>query len=243
MSAEFPPIIILCGGLGTRLGQVAHRIPKAMMPVAGMPFIAHQMRLLARENVRHVVLCVAHLQEQIEEYVGNGEAFGLSVSYSYDGPGKLGTGGAVRKALPLVGDQFAILYGDTYLDIAFAPVYQTFKRQARPGLMTVLENGDRWDKSNILFADGAVKVYDKNAPSKAMRHIDYGLILLASEAIAEYPLEQAFDLTEVFMKLIAAGQMSGYEVFQRFYEIGTPQALQETENYLADKMRASNAAR
>ncbi len=240
MSAEFPPLIILCGGLGTRLGDVAHSIPKAMMPVAGMPFIAHQLRLLARENVQRVVLCVSHLQEQIEEYVGDGHAFGLNVSYSYDGPIKLGTGGAVRKALPLVGDEFAVLYGDTYLDIAFAPVYQTFKREGRPGLMTVLENSDRWDKSNILFADNAVKVYDKNAPSQAMRHIDYGLILLAAAAVEHYQLDQPFDLTVVFKKLIDAGQMSGYEVFNRFYEIGTPRALQETEQYLAEKLRTSN---
>jgi NDP-sugar pyrophosphorylase family protein len=243
LSPDFPPVIILCGGLGTRLGDVAQVMPKAMMAVAGMPFIAHQMRLLARENVKRVVLCVSHLQEQIEEFVGDGEAFGLSVSYSYDGPVKLGTGGAVRKALPLVGDQFAVLYGDTYLDIAFAPVYQTFEHEGRPGLMTVLENGDRWDKSNILFADNAVKIYDKNAPSKDMRHIDYGLILLAAEAIADYPLDQPFDLTVVFKKLIDAGQMSGYEVFNRFYEIGTPQALRETEEYLSGKLGTSNAGR
>jgi prepilin-type processing-associated H-X9-DG protein len=214
-----------------------------MMPVAGMPFIAHQMRLLARENVTRVVLCVSHLQEQIQKFVGNGEAFGLNVSYSFDGPFKLGTGGAARKALPLVGEEFAILYGDTYLDISFQPVYQTFKREGRPGLMTVLENGDRWDKSNILFADGAVKAYDKNDPSMAMRHIDYGLIVLNAEAIDSYPLDQPFDLTDVFKKLIDAGQMSGHEVFQRFYEIGTPQALQETEQYLFEKMRTAQSGR
>jgi NDP-sugar pyrophosphorylase family protein len=206
-----------------------------MMPVAGMPFIAHQLRLLARENVKRVVLCVSHLQEQIEDFVGNGEAFDLDVSYSFDGPFKLGTGGAVRKALPFVGEEFAVLYGDTYLDISFQPVYQTFKREGRPGLMTVLENGDRWDKSNILFEDCAVKVYDKCAPSKKMRHIDYGLILLSANAIDSYPLEQPFDLTEVFKKLIAVGSMAGFEVFQRFYEIGTPEALAETEHYFAQR--------
>lgn len=243
MSSEFPPVIILCGGLGTRLKDVVPDVPKAMVSVAGMPFIAHQLQLLARENVRHVVLCVSHMQEQIEQFVGDGAAFGLDVSYSYDGPYKLGTGGAVRKALPLVGEEFAVLYGDTYLDIPFAPVYQTFRDQGRLGLMTVLENHDRWDKSNILFRDGAVKIYEKNSPLKEMRHIDYGLIIISSQAIAAFPLNEPFDLTVLFKQLIDADQMSGHEVFNRFYEIGTAQALMETDQYLRDKVRSSTPGR
>src|SRR6266481_3446322 len=113
-----PPIAVIAGGLATRMGDRARTTPKSMLVVAGEPFIAHQLRLFRREGLERVVLCVAHLGDQIEDFVGDGAKFGLSVNYSPDGETLMGTGGAVKKALPLLGDEFFITYGDSYLDIA-----------------------------------------------------------------------------------------------------------------------------
>jgi len=224
--------MILSGGLGTRLGAIAQDVPKAMVPVAGAPFIDHQLRLLAARSVKRVILCVSHKQEQIERHVEDGARFGLQVQYSYDGKTRLGTGGAVRKALPLVGDEFAVLYGDTYLNIDFCKVYDSYKQSGARGLMTVLANANRWGKSNILFNDGRIHRYEKDNPNDQMKHIDYGLILLSAEAVRAFDGPESFDLTTLFQYMISAGQMAGHEVFQRFYEIGSPGALEETESYL-----------
>jgi NDP-sugar pyrophosphorylase family protein len=203
-----------------------------MFTVAGVPFIAHQLRLLKREGVKEVVLSVAHKSDQIENYVGDGSQFGLQVRYSHDGPTRMGTGGAIKKALPMLPDEFAVLYGDTYLDIDFAPVYTTFHHNKRPALVTVLANDDKWDKSNMLLKDGAILAYDKLAPTPEMQHIDYGLSIFKQQCFDDYSDAEPFDMSALFQKLIASGQMSGYEVRQRFYEIGTPSALAETEQYL-----------
>jgi NDP-sugar pyrophosphorylase family protein len=232
LSSDFPTVLILAGGLGTRLGQTFAAQPKAMVPVAGMPFIAHQLRLLKREKVARVVISVAHMSDQIKQYVGDGDKFGLSVLYSHDGPTRLGTGGAIKKALPLLPEEFAVMYGDTYLDINFAPIYAEFHQKKRSALVTVLANSNKWDKSNMLREGGAIIAYDKVSPSPEMQHIDYGLSILKKECLEEFSDEKPFDMSALFQKLIAAGQMSGYEVTQRFYEIGTPESLAETEQYL-----------
>ena len=172
--------------MGTRLGSAYADRPKAMVPVAGMPFIAHQLRLLKREGVQDVVLSVSHMSEQIENYVCDGSQFGLSVRYSNDGATPLGTGGACRKALPLLPEEFAILYGDTYLDINFAPIFQLFQTCGKNALITVLANADQWDKSNMLFRDGVIVAYEKVSPSPEMKHIDYGLMLLKKSVLSGF---------------------------------------------------------
>jgi NDP-sugar pyrophosphorylase family protein len=164
--------------------------------------------------------------------VGDGLRFGLRVDYSYDGDRLLGTGGALRKALPLLGDAFFVFYGDSYLPIGFVDVEASFLAQGQPALMTVLKNGDRWDKSNVLFSAGRLHEYNKHAPSEDMAYIDYGLGVLSSGLLLSYPEDQPFDLAEVYHRLSLDGRLAGYEVFERFYEIGSFEGLKETEAYL-----------
>ncbi len=235
MSSEFPTVLILAGGRGTRLGVLSDTAPKAMMPVAGAPFIDHQLNLLAQNGVEHVVLCVSYLADQIRNHVGSGSKYSLKVDYAEDGEHPLGTGGAVINALKFVGGDFAVLYGDTYLDIDYRAAYKAFKGFACAGLMTVLANANQWERSNILFREGQVVRYDKTCPSDDMMHIDYGLSLFRLDAFDKYPPGMSFDLTKVFQDLIAEKQMAGYEVFQRFYEIGTPSALELTERFLSER--------
>jgi MurNAc alpha-1-phosphate uridylyltransferase len=226
------PIAILAGGTATRLRPASDTVPKSLVPVAGEPFVAHQLRLLRREGIEQAVLCIGHLGEMIRAFVGDGADFGLKVAYSEDGAQPLGTGGALRHALPLLGEAFFVLYGDSYLDISFAPVLAAFQRSGAPALMTVFRNDGRWDTSNIVFDGSRILRHDKRATTPDMHHIDYGLGIFAREALANLSPTWPLDLADVYAALAADGGLVGYEVTQRFYEIGTPDGLAATDAYL-----------
>ena len=225
------PVAILAGGLATRMRPVTERIPKALIEVAGRPFVEHQLALLQREGVRKVVLCVGYLGEMIEAVIGDGARFGISVSYSFDGERLLGTGGALRRALPLLGQHFFVLYGDSYLDIEYAPVQATYRDSGLPALMTVFRNEGRWDTSNVLFDGERVVRYDKRHPTPDMKFIDYGLGVLSSD-LFDVAKEEVFDLSELYAGLAGEGRLAGFEETQRFYEIGTPSGLAEADSHL-----------
>ncbi len=232
-----PPLALLAGGLATRLRPTTTKIPKAMLEVAGEPFIAHVLRLLRREGVLNIVICSGYLGDQIESYVGNGAEFGCQVRYSTDGEQLLGTGGALRKALPLLDEHFFVMYGDTYLDITFRPVYESFLQARMPALMTVLRNSNRWDKSNVEFADNVIKDYNKVRRTHNMQHIDYGLGVVDARAFRSLPENVPFDLAGFYGDLAARGQLAGYEVNKRFYELGSPAGLAEAAAYFSNKLQ------
>lgn len=228
------PVAILAGGLATRLGPVTKKIPKSLVEIAQEPFVAHQLRGLRAQGVERVVLCIGHLGEQVEEFVGDGSAFGLEVAYSSDRDKLLGTGGALRRALPQLGERFFVLYGDSYLEGDFEAIDKAHAASGKLGLMTVLENHDRWDRSNVLFEHGRIVRYDKS-DTAGMHHIDWGLGVLDHAAFAEAPAAEAFDLPALYRRLLQTDQLAGFEVDQRFYEIGSAQGIQETTEYLLSK--------
>ena len=229
------PVAVLAGGLATRLRPVTETIPKSLVEVAGKPFAEHQLALLAAQGVDRVVFCVGHLGGQLEQAIGNGDRFGVRVTYSFDGPALLGTGGALKRALPELGDAFFVLYGDSYLECDFAAVADAFARAGRLALMTVYPNADRWDTSNVVFRDGEIRKYDKQARTADMTHIDYGLGVMRSGALDGFADDQPFDLAAVYQALLARHELAGLEVPSRFYEIGSPAGLEETSRYLASR--------
>ena len=224
-----PPVAILAGGLGTRLADAAGGLPKGMVPVAGRPFLEHVLDRLARHGATEVVICRGHLGELIEQGFGDGSRFGLSIAYSDEGPDPIGTAGALRLALPLLGERFLVMYGDTYLRVDYRAVAVAHARSGREALMTVLRNRGRWGTSNVDYAHGRVRAYDDRTPPPGAEWIDYGLLSMTPAALAgDEPA-----LTEVLRGLAARGELAGAAVRARFYEIGTPEALAETERYLA----------
>jgi NDP-sugar pyrophosphorylase family protein len=226
------PVAILAGGLATRLRPLTEKIPKVLLPVAGKPFLAHQLELLRGQGLRRVVLCLGHLGEMVVQEFGDGRDWGMQLAYSFDGPKLLGTGGALRQALPELGEEFFVLYGDSYLTTPFAPVAEFFERSGQPGLMTVYRNEGRFDTSNVVFRGGRIVIYDKKARLPEMRHIDYGLSMFRAGVFREWPAGEAFDLADVMQRLVARGQLAGFEVPGRFYEIGSPAGLAELEALL-----------
>ncbi len=228
------PVAILAGGLATRLRPITEKIPKSLVPVAGRPFLAHQLEMLQARGIRRAVLCIGYLGEMIQRDFGD-EAFGVKLDYSFDGPKLLGTGGAIKRALPLLGEEFFVLYGDSYLPIDYAPVADFFQRSGKLGLMTVYRNEGKYDTSNVVFRDGEITVYDKKMKLPEMRHIDYGLSLFKASVFDSYSADQIFDLAEVMGRLVREKQLAGYEVLERFYEMGSPAGLAELETILKNE--------
>jgi NDP-sugar pyrophosphorylase family protein len=226
------PVVILAGGLATRLRPLTEKIPKSLIEVAGRPFLEHQIALLRKNGITEIFLCVGYLGEMIEERFGEGSRFGVHISYSYDGRKLLGTGGAIQKLLPKLPDSFFVLYGDAYLKIDYTAVADQFQKSAKPALMTVFRNEDAWDRSNVWFESGTLHRYSKTERLPQMRYIDYGLTICSRPIFAEYPSDEPFDLATVFEKLSQRGELAGYEVHQRFYEIGSYQGLRELERVL-----------
>ncbi len=225
------PIAVLAGGLATRLRPITEKIPKALVDVAGQPFVFRQLDYMRQQGISRVVLCLGYLGEQVEAVVGDGSAFDLDVRYSWDGPRLLGTGGALRQALPLLGEQFFVFYGDSYLPIDFRAVERDFLASGKPALMTVLRNDDQWDKSNVLFRDGRIAEYNKQTPRPEMTHIDYGLGVMSASVLENTLANEPFDLADIYHELSVRGVLAGHEVFERFYEIGSHKGLDETIEY------------
>ncbi|HEV2327166.1 MAG TPA: nucleotidyltransferase family protein [Verrucomicrobiae bacterium] len=226
------PVAILAGGLATRLRPITEKIPKSLVPVAGKSFLAHQLELLHSRGIRRAVLCIGYLGEMIQHEFGDGRSFGIKLDYSFDGPNLLGTGGAIKQALPLLADKFFVLYGDSYLPVDYSPIAEFFHRSGKPGLMTVYRNEGKFDASNVVFADGEVKIYDKKLKLPEMHYIDYGLSLFKAGVFDAYAPDQVFDLAEVMAKLVREKQLAGFQVTERFYEIGSHAGLAELESLL-----------
>lgn len=226
-----PTVCILAGGLATRLGDRARTKPKALTDIAGRPFIDYQLELLAAHGAARAVLCVGHLGAQVVDALGS-TRHGVALEYSFDGPELAGTLGAVRRAAPLLGDRFLVLYGDTYLRIDYARFAQDWLSSGLLGAMAVLRNQGRWDRSNAVYRDGRVIRYDKHVDDPSMEWIDYGLGALHVDSL-QLVAEEERDLAVLQHRLAAAGQLFGLEATQRFFEIGTPAALAETERFLS----------
>ena len=222
--------VILAGGLATRLRPITEKIPKSMVTVRGKPFLEYQLEMLRRNGLTDIVLCVGYLHEQIRNYFGDGKSFGVNISYSVESDKLLGTAGAIRQAAQLLQHDFFVQYGDSYLDVCYRDIYDYFNKVGCCALMTVYQNENKWDASNVVMRDGLVKVYDKKNHTPEMTYIDYGLSILRRDTIMDLvPQGTESDLTAMFGKLVSEGKIAAYEVSNRFYEIGSVTGLKEFE--------------
>lgn len=231
-------MIILAGGLGSRISSLTYRIPKAMIPIGGHPFIHYQLSWLAKSGIQEVILCIGYLGEMIQNYVKDGGNWGIQVQYVDEGSELKGTGGALRLAYDygLLKDQFLLTYGDSFLPCQVGPVIQFFGRTQAPALMTILKNEGKWDVSNVQFDGERILLYDKSPknPSRLnMDYIDYGLSAFQRETVEKrIPKNQFFDLSDLFHQLSLEGNLVGFEVQERFYEVGSYSGIQEFERFL-----------
>jgi len=221
--------VVLCGGLGTRLGPLTRSRPKSLVPVAGRPFLDYQLDLLARSGFREVVLCIGHLGEQIRAYAGDGARWGLRLLYSDEGERRLGTGGALALALPLLRERFVLIYGDSYLPLDYPGLMARLEATPFLAVMAVFHNRDRYDRSNVVLEGERVAVYDKARRLPGMEYIDAGATALRREAVLRIPPGQPYPLEALLQALAQEGLLGAYRTDQRFYEVGSPQGLAEFE--------------
>jgi NDP-sugar pyrophosphorylase family protein len=224
--------VILAGGLGTRLRPLTYDIPKPMAPVNGKPFLQHELELLRNSGITDVVLCIGYLGDVIINYFGNGEKFGVKISYSEDGERPLGVAGAIKKAERLLGDPFIVTYGDAYLQLDYRVVMNEFQRFDALGLMVVYENHNTHGRSDVQVKDGKVVKYDKKNQTKEMVWINYGVSILRKKALDFVTNDHEFHEEEFYNQLIKRNELLAYETKHRFYEIGSPQSLNDFKNYL-----------
>lgn len=225
-------LVLLSGGLATRLHPISLSIPKALIDINGKPFIEYQLAFLKKEGITDVVICVGYLGEKIEEFVGNGKKFGINVKYSYDGDKLLGTAGAIKKALPLLSETFFVMYGDSYLPIDFKKVSDFFESDNKQALMTVIKNNNKWDKSNVVFDGDNIIKYDKNNITSEMEFIDYGLGVFNRKYFEELRENEIFDLANLYEHLVEQKEILGYETEKRFYEIGSFNGIEEFKKFI-----------
>lgn len=233
--SELMPTVILAGGLATRLRPLTEQIPKSLIEVGGRPFLWHQLQLLKSHGIRHVVLAVGYLGDRIQQQFGDGSELGIRIDYSFDGANLLGTAGAIRQALPLLPENFFVLYGDSYLTCDYQLVEAAFHRDGLPGLMTVYQNEGQYDRSNVEFDGTRILRYDKRNSAPEMHYVDYGLGAFSSDVFASIPQGEVRDLTSVYQGLLNRGELAAFEVHERFYEIGSPEGLRDTAEFLKSR--------
>lgn len=224
-------IVILCGGLGTRLGEISKKIPKSMVRINNKPFLEYQIKQLKKNGVKDIVLCVGHLSEEIINYFGEGKKLGVKITYSNDGEKQLGPIGALKNAESKLEDIFFTLYGDSYIFVDYNNVYKSFLKKNTLAMMTVYQNRDKYDKSNLVVKKGMVKKYN-NKKTKDMIYIDYGVSIFKKKTLQLIPENTFFSTNQLYSKLVENNELAAYEVNKRFYHIGTPKALQEFKNYI-----------
>jgi NDP-sugar pyrophosphorylase family protein len=237
MRSELPALALLAGGLATRMRPLTEHVPKSLLMIDGEPFLAYQLRLLVDQGVHDIVICCGHLGEQIEAFAGDGSRFGCHIRYSYDGNALRGTGGALRHALPLLGEHFFVMYGDSYLTADLTHVWKVFLACGKPALMTIFRNDGQWDASNVEAREGKIIAYAKGVRRPEMRHIDYGLSVMSASVLKDWRSEK-FDLASVLSFLAADGQLAAHEVYSRFYEIGSPEGFYATGQMLRGLRRS-----
>lgn len=230
---SLPDLAVLAGGMATRLGGLAQAMPKVLMPVAGEAFLAHLLRHAKRQGFARVVLCLGHLAERVEAFLAAQDGFGLEVAISHEGPVRRGTGGALRHALPMLSDPFFMAYGDSLLPLDAPAAQAAFLAAGQPAMMTVLHNRDQWDASNLVFADGMVRLHDKAARGQAgVEWIDAGVTVFRHAPILAWPEPDPWDLSALTGALAREGRLAGHPVHERFHEIGRPETLAETDAWL-----------
>jgi NDP-sugar pyrophosphorylase family protein len=227
--------VILAGGLGTRMRPYTDTCPKTLLPVNGRPFAYHQLEWLAAQGITEVVYSIAHQGELIRRYWESELSPVESIRFVDEGPELRGTGGALRLAREqgVLEESFFVIYGDSFLPVSFGPIWDAFHVSGLPALMTVLRNEGRWDRSNAIYENGRVRLYDKSATSE-MQFIDYGLSALRRELLDGITAE-VFDLASLFHELSLRDQLAGFEVSERFYEVGSLAGLNDLEEYLRQR--------
>jgi len=238
-------VVVIMGGLGTRLREITSECPKALVDVNGKPFFEYELQLLVREGFQKYVFCVGYLGTMIQAYFGDGSRYGVSIQYSFEEEKLLGTGGAIRKAADLLDENFMTIYADSFMDVDYKEIiykYAVGKCRGKCALMAVYRNDGRYDKSNVVYENGQIILYDKDKNINTMHYIDYGIGMFEKSLFLDYGMDVKFDLALIQHSLSVEGKLEGVEVFRRFYEIGNNISYNEFCDYAKKRFGTPRSA-
>lgn len=240
MENELFSVVVLAGGLATRLGSQSEVMPKSLMTIHNMPFVDYQLKLLYQQGIREVIFCVGHLGEMIENHVGNGQKYGMSIKFFYDGEPLKGTAGAIKHILPWLPENFFVIYGDCYLPCDANAIQQAFIAGKQPALMTVVNSENLYHESNIVLENDQIIKYDKFNPTSKMKFIDYGFEVFNQSAFDYMPQETIFDLSHLFEILHARTKLAAFTVETPFYEVGSFEGIKRFSAFSMSKQPENN---
>lgn len=235
-------VLVLAGGLATRLHPITLSIPKCLVPCGGHSFVDYTLAWMGANGVRRATYVVGHLGEMVIEHLQSVRYPGLTVDWISEGDIRRGTGGAVDLACARgeVGEDFLLMYGDSFLPVDFSAVWESARRLRAPALMTVFHNRGELDRSNLHFQPPLVTLYSKDPEvqhHEKFQYVDFGLSYWRTEIWRKNSLNQAaWDLSTLMAKQAASGLMFGLEVHTRFYEIGSPTGLKDFDLLLQGKI-------
>ena len=238
-------VVVLMGGLGTRLKEYTKETPKPLVDVGGKPFFDYELMLLKHYGFRRFLFLTGYREDMIRRHYGDGSDLGISISYCSDGEELLGTGGAVRRAWDLLEDDFIVVYSDSFMDIDYEETvfrYLKGKEEGKRALMTVLRNNNRFDKSNVVLKDGEILLYDKKNMTGEMEYIDYGVCVYEKSLFEDYEYGVKFDIADLQNRLSLEEKLAAHVVNKRFYEIGSPAALAEFREYITERLEKKHGA-
>ena len=234
-------LVILAGGLGTRLKPLTDKVPKSMLEVEGKPFLEHQIELVKKHGLQNILLLTGHQGETIEKHFQDGSRFGVSIKYSRESS-PAGTAGALKLAEPLLPAGFLLMYGDAYLDFQYGRLWERFRHCARKAVMAIFRNDNRWGRSNVAYDLPLVVRYcpaseaDENRGGQnPLVYIDYGVSAISKDVLSAIPEGKPWSMEQVFAGLAAARQLDGFELFQRFYEIGSSEGLEDFRGFIRER--------
>lgn len=222
------PCIILCGGLATRLGNLASETPKSLLKINSKPFLFYQLRYLEKKGLKKVYLSVGHLSEKFYTFIQDYKFKNISIEVIEDGSTPLGTGGAVKKIIKKIKSPAFVLYGDSFVRINFFDMFVSYKENLGP-LMAIYKNNNRYEKSNIYFDDKNI-VYRKNSSNERCDHIDYGVGIYRESDFEG--TKKSFDLSLIQEKYSKLKKLQYFYAIKRFYEIGTPESYEKAKTFL-----------
>ena len=225
-------ILIICGGLGTRLYPITKNLPKSLIEINNRPFIYWQLKYIEQQGFKDIHLCLGNMGEMVEEAVKKFKLINLNITFSYDGDKLLGTGGAIVNALSNVTDDLFIQYGDSYLPVNYKKIQNSYLSNDKKILMSIIKNNNKWDKSNVIYKDSKLLEYNKKNYSDNMEYIDYGLSIVSKTIFESYNQKETIDLADIFQKASINSQIIGYEVSEKFYEIGSKEGIKDFKEYL-----------
>lgn len=227
--------VILAGGLGTRMRPLTSTMPKPMIPIHGKPFLSYIIELLKKNDIIEIIILVGYLHEKIEQHFGNGERFGIKISYSYS-PVDADTGTRLKNALPLFDQKILLLYGDNYWPLKLTELTDFYKKMHTKASIVVYSNLDSTTRNNVRLASNSiVEAYDRTRKRSDLTGVDIGFFIFDKSVFRTLP-EEDFSFEDLILpRLIAKKQLAGFVTHHKYYGLSIHERIPIIEDYFRPK--------